>query len=89
MIRTARCYEGFPDILENYELDVILLIPLFLYDSVVCEDMEHKISTAIALVHPQGHTVRLHPQPLTGKRRHQKFYPFEVSYKHVGSRVLS
>jgi hypothetical protein len=34
-----------PFIFENHELVGVLLIPLFLPNSVVCEDLAHKIST--------------------------------------------
>ena len=36
-----------PFIIENHELAGFLLIPLLLSNSVVCEDFEHKFSTAI------------------------------------------
>ena len=39
-----------PLIIEYHELGGVLLIPLFLSDSVLCEDFEHKISTVKVMI---------------------------------------
>ena len=45
MIRTARCCEGSPFLVENHGLAGFLRIPCLLLNSVVCEELTHKIST--------------------------------------------
>ncbi len=74
IIRTARCYEGFPVYHENHELGNFLLIPLLLSDSVCCEGFEHKIIYGPSLrcnggYHAMNHNagLRLYIRPLDGQ----------------------
>ena len=47
MVRTLKVAKVSPFIVENHELVGFLLIRLILSCLVVCEDFEHKITTAL------------------------------------------